>query len=890
MTAEGKPSHIIDADTVQAAELEIGTVVGGKFRVTGYLGSGGFGTVYKAQHLEMGNDVALKVLHPRFASDPDAVKRLQREARIISRLRHKNILTVYALGLDEGKVYMAMEFVHGRSLAEMLREKGKLTPDDALPLLSEVCDAMAYAHNNDTLHRDLKPDNILIDEEDDGTRCAKVVDFGLARLFSNETQRLTKTGEIVGDPRYMSPEQAQGKQLDARSDIYSFGCLMYHALSGEPPFSADTPVGVLMKQVNEEPAPFAQRQKLPAGLESITLTALAKDVESRFQSFGDLRDALNDFVGNPNFKFNKPKRSKRRQPFLASQIFVGAVAVFMVLVAVALLLMHKAKEDRESRELTISSMQAQLDQRQHAYLFNRQGEKDINQMLQLAERIKAYDILAQIKCVQASELMQHERYTEAQKILETMPALSLVSSQTAFRGRFLLSRTYFHTRDFARAEPLIAAVIEDYDTHVPRTRLMYNSRTMFPLLVTKNILLRELAVARIRLGKYDEAENTLARVDRYDQIGTDRMRVEITLFRDGFDKAEAELKRLIADAEKLKDPSLLRGRKGLLIELYSRVGDRQALPLAMECIKIPRSSRSNDWLSRDHTKENAVALSFDQRKCKDTERLAEQLINEYDGKYSAFQAYPIYVYLAYAKRDLNKKSDSEVILKKVIREADIELKNPTSDFHQALAREALKAAATPLLVLYYSDKRLEEAEKVLDLIDFSWKFRNGHLNDAYIAKMNLLAAQKKWAQLESVTQELMRAAPNAESKASALYGFLGVYLTAQRNDLAQQAYKDLQELDKATTGTTHNTVNVIARLAEISMAYHTHDNESAVRDGKALVDDLLADPKTAADVVAYSHLYRCALKALHRDAEADAVFEAAYKHDLKYRKTHIRPW
>ncbi|MFN8659904.1 MAG: serine/threonine-protein kinase [Candidatus Obscuribacterales bacterium] len=319
-----------ETDEATAQHLQTGTILDGKYEILSYIGCGGMGSIYKARHSELGNLVAIKIVHGRFAANPEAVKRFQNEARFIASLRHKNILTVYSFGSIDGLVYMAMEFVKGRSLSDRLYDVGPFTPAEALPIFLQVCDAMIAAHKVDVLHRDLKPANVMLVEESDGTVCAKVVDFGLAKLLDGgEGQRLTQTGEVVGDPHYMSPEQAQGGKLDARADVYSFGCLMYELLTGEPPFTADSPVAVLYKQISEHPQPFAQRRKLPAALEAITFTCMSKSAAQRYDSFATLQAVLSEFLQNPNLKVTAPaggRGSGRRLMLVTASLAMLAIA------------------------------------------------------------------------------------------------------------------------------------------------------------------------------------------------------------------------------------------------------------------------------------------------------------------------------------------------------------------------------------------------------------------------------------------------------------------------------------------------------------------------------------------------------------------------------------
>lgn len=294
------------------AKLGRGTVLDGRYEITDYLGSGGMGAVYKAKQIDFDRFAAIKTLHSRFTTDVSAVKRFQREARIISGLTHKNILAVYSFGGYEGHVYLAMEFVQGASLGRLLQEKGKMTPEQAIPLLLQICDGMEHAHNHEVLHRDLKPDNVMIVTSGLAGSIVKVVDFGLAKLMDGpDGQRLTRTGEVVGDPRYMSPEQCRGETLDVRSDVYSFGCLMYEVLTGRWPFDAEDPVAILHKHIEEDPEPFAKRLGLPPAIEAITFTAMAKKANDRYESFAAVAKALQDYATNPNAKVAAPARRAR---------------------------------------------------------------------------------------------------------------------------------------------------------------------------------------------------------------------------------------------------------------------------------------------------------------------------------------------------------------------------------------------------------------------------------------------------------------------------------------------------------------------------------------------------------------------------------------------------
>ncbi len=284
-------------ETTPGEDPLLGAIVAKKFKVEKILGVGGMGKVYKARQLALDKAVVVKVLHDQFRDDPQLVQRFQREARAASRLNHPNSIQIIDFGQDEGGVvFMAMEFLQGQDLFAMLKRDGPLPPDRLAKVMIQVCSALAEAHEQNVIHRDLKPENIMIEDRRGQRDFVKVLDFGIAKIQDPaETggQALTQAGMVCGTPEYMSPEQARGLALDARSDIYALGVIMYQLGTGELPFVADTPIGIVTKHILEAPVPpRTKKPDMPEVLEQIILKAMEKDVANRFSTVVELGEAL----------------------------------------------------------------------------------------------------------------------------------------------------------------------------------------------------------------------------------------------------------------------------------------------------------------------------------------------------------------------------------------------------------------------------------------------------------------------------------------------------------------------------------------------------------------------------------------------------------------------
>jgi len=261
-------------------------VFGRRYRAVEKIGSGGMADVYKAVDDVLGRTVAIKVLHPRYAAEPNFVARFRQEAQAAANLSHPNIVNMYDWGREGETYYIVMEYVNGTDLKSLVTQRGPLDPAKAAEYAAQVCAALSVAHGYDIIHRDIKPHNIVLTP--DGT--IKVMDFGIARA-GNTT--MTQTNSVLGTAQYISPEQAQGKPLGPTSDLYSLGVTLYEMATGRLPFDADTPVATALAQVNEEPVPPRQiRGSIPPALEAVILRAMRKNPAERYASAAEMRDDL----------------------------------------------------------------------------------------------------------------------------------------------------------------------------------------------------------------------------------------------------------------------------------------------------------------------------------------------------------------------------------------------------------------------------------------------------------------------------------------------------------------------------------------------------------------------------------------------------------------------
>ncbi|MGH3100119.1 MAG: protein kinase domain-containing protein, partial [Thermoleophilia bacterium] len=267
-------------------EVATGALVDGRYRILRRIGSGGMADVYAAEDSHLGREVALKVLHRRFAQDQEFVERFRREAKAAAGLSHPNVVGVFDRGEHEGTYYIAMEYLTGRTLKEIVSSEAPLAQQRVVELGVQILHAAGFAHRHGVIHRDFKPHNVIVDEQGH----AKVTDFGIARAGASE---MTETGSIMGTAHYLSPEQAQGHAVTAASDLYSIGVMLYEMLAGRLPFEGESAVAIALKHLSEQPAPISQlRPDVHPALEAVVMAALAKDPAQRWQSAEDLAAGL----------------------------------------------------------------------------------------------------------------------------------------------------------------------------------------------------------------------------------------------------------------------------------------------------------------------------------------------------------------------------------------------------------------------------------------------------------------------------------------------------------------------------------------------------------------------------------------------------------------------
>jgi serine/threonine-protein kinase len=290
-------------------------ILAGRYRVERELGRGGMAKVFQGVDTVLGRQVAIKILAPQFADDESFVQRFRREAQAAARLSDQNLVSVFDTGSDQDVYFIVMEFVEGRTLADYLAGGGRIMPDRALEIAESVCNALSAAHAQGVIHRDIKPGNIMITPEGQ----VKVTDFGIARMTTT-AETVAQTAAVLGTASYLSPEQAQGQPVDARSDLYSLGCVVYEMVTGRPPFTGDSPVTVASKQVLEQPVPPSRlNHDVTPDLDAVILRALAKNPANRYQAAAEFRADLD--------------RARRGLPVEATPLLAPTAAATQVLPA-----------------------------------------------------------------------------------------------------------------------------------------------------------------------------------------------------------------------------------------------------------------------------------------------------------------------------------------------------------------------------------------------------------------------------------------------------------------------------------------------------------------------------------------------------------------------------
>ncbi|MBI2811343.1 MAG: serine/threonine protein kinase [Candidatus Melainabacteria bacterium] len=337
---------------VSAPDKFIGTIIAERYEILDMAGRGGMSVVYRARHLLTQKIVALKLMHSHLVTDESAVRRFQQEAKAASRLHHNNAISVQDMGVtDDGQPFLTMDYLDGRSLSQEIKDCKQIEPSRCIHIFLQVCSALAHAHDQRIVHRDLKPSNVMLIQSDDDSDYVKVVDFGIAKILmeGSESLKLTATGEVFGSPYYMSPEQCMGQQLDARSDIYSMGCLMFESLTGRVPHEGKNVLETMYKHTNLATPALTDIKgdpRLMLRLDQILQKCMAKVPEQRYQSMIELRDDLTELSGTPQKGFklaaklginaaDKGRKFDNRLAALSSKkLFWAAVPLLTVLGAI----------------------------------------------------------------------------------------------------------------------------------------------------------------------------------------------------------------------------------------------------------------------------------------------------------------------------------------------------------------------------------------------------------------------------------------------------------------------------------------------------------------------------------------------------------------------------
>ncbi len=349
---EVSQEKVVESDAVNIAhDALVGSTLGGHLKIISCLGSGGMSVVYKAEDLLLQRTVAVKILHSHSALNPQNVLRFRQEAMAASKIDHPNVIRVYEFSVPEkGQPYLVMDFVAGQSLADFIATNGPIEMRRAVSLMGIICDGLQCAHDAGVVHRDLKPANIMLLKDSSGKQTLKLVDFGIAKVLTEDTvgHALTQTGEVFGSPLYMSPEQCFGKTLDRQSDLYSLGCVMYEMCTGRPPIKGGSLLETIQLQTTDMPAPAISKYagiKYGAAFDLFIQRAMAKNPDERFQTALDFKQALLSMLDAPQVEnFGRTK--------LQSQLLLGSAGVVLLILAATFWIYKNPKTNTTAVQVT----------------------------------------------------------------------------------------------------------------------------------------------------------------------------------------------------------------------------------------------------------------------------------------------------------------------------------------------------------------------------------------------------------------------------------------------------------------------------------------------------------------------------------------------------------
>jgi len=437
-------------------ENYIGKIIDNRYEIISLIGVGGMSNVYKAVDKQTGQEVAIKFLKEEFFENEELVRRFKNESKAISLLNHECIIKVIDFNITDSEKYLVVEYIKGVTLKEFIENRGKLTWEETLVFSNIILGALGHAHENGVIHRDLKPQNIMLTREGE----LKIMDFGIARL-STANQR-TVTDKAIGSVHYISPEQVRGQNTDNRSDIYSIGIMMYEMLTGKLPFQSETAVSVALQQLSEEAPPISNyAEGVPKGMEQIVMKAIAKDPENRYQSAGEMREDLQELRKNPAALFDnsskqfeeqtktvmvntvaKEKKSKvkvKRGKRLLLPVMAGLATAFALSAVVAVTLIFKMSGNAllsNKPEIELPSFVGMTETQvkksgynlkfEYEYQYNDEFEKDVvfAQTPKAPRTVKENSTvkLKVSKGVMTSEMPDLKNFTraEAQKVLEDL--------------------------------------------------------------------------------------------------------------------------------------------------------------------------------------------------------------------------------------------------------------------------------------------------------------------------------------------------------------------------------------------------------------------------------------------------------------------------------------